>query len=244
MNKKKVLLTVLAMVLVCALSVAGTLALLAENGGTVVNTFVAAGGDGPFVDEDKDGNKLFELKEYEYTQNTDGSYTRGEAVTGDEAKDYVVNDYKVLPGTTIPKEAFVTLSRTAETVDGETVNPAPAYLFIEVKSDLTDVYTWSVAEAWLKLEATGLHGGTVYVLKDTSGEAQVLTAVENGNYPILKDNAISVDKGATSKQIGESVLKMEFYAYLSQSTVANTNGVNTSDPAEVYNICFSASSGN
>lgn len=237
MNKKKVLLTVLAMVLVCVMSVMGTLALLTENGGTVVNTFVAAGGDGPFVDVDEDGNKLFALKEYKYSQNTDGSYIKGDAVTGNAADGYVVNEYKVLPGTTIPKGAFVTLTRTAAIVDSETVNPAPAYLFIEVKSELTGVYTWAVADTWLDLGIKGSHGGDVYVLA-ANGAATVLTTVESGSYPILKNDAISVNKDATSEEIGESALKMEFYAYLSQSTVANASGENTSNPAEVFDICF------
>jgi len=54
MNKKKVFLAVLALILVCSLSVAGTLALLtASQSGNqaVINTFVAAG-DGEIIDPD------------------------------------------------------------------------------------------------------------------------------------------------------------------------------------------------
>ena len=52
MNKKRTLLTVVALILVCVLSVMGTLAYLEAKTTTVTNTFVAAGGPGPFIDDD------------------------------------------------------------------------------------------------------------------------------------------------------------------------------------------------
>ena len=226
MNKKKVLLVVVALVLVCALSVMTTMALLAEKVNPVINTFVAAGGSDNFVTN-------FALKEYQYTQEKDGTYTKGSAVTGAEADNYVVNEYVVLPGTTIPKEAFVELQRTSD---------APAYLFIEVKSGLSTgnaaadgnpVYTWSVSSDWVETAATGLHGGTVYVYKDVLGKVET-----TANYGILTNNSIVVNKNATAAEIGTTEVKMEFYAYICQATVANDSGTNTSIPAEVFDICF------
>ena len=235
MNKKKVLLSVLALILVCALSVAGTMALLAENGGAVVNTFVAAGGPGPFVDENG-----FALKEHAYTQNNDGTYTEGAATTGVAENGYVVNEYKVLPGTTIPKKAFVELQRS---------NDAPAYLFLEVMSGLTTanadkdgkaVFTWAVeSDHWEAVtdasgnQVTGNHGGLLYKYKTVLGK------VENkATYNILDGDAIVVNANATAAEIGTTKVNMEFYAYLSQATVAGSDGTNTSDPATVYSICF------
>ncbi|MBR4866377.1 MAG: hypothetical protein IKU11_06795, partial [Clostridia bacterium] len=52
MKKKRTFLVALAMVLVCILSITGTLAFLQANTTTVTNTFIAAGGPGPFVDPD------------------------------------------------------------------------------------------------------------------------------------------------------------------------------------------------
>lgn len=226
MNKKKAFLMVLALVLVCAISVMTTMALLTKTADPVVNTFVAAGGSSNFVD-------TFALKEYQYTQEEDGTYIKGSATTGAEDNDYVVNEYKVLPGTTIPKEAFVELKRTSD---------APAYLFIEVVSDLNSgkaaangepVFNWSVDPTmWTQTTATGKNGGTLYVLY-----MDVLGAVE-GKYNILKDNKIVVNAKATATEIGTTEVNMEFYAYICQATVADTSGVNTSDPVEVFNICF------
>lgn len=226
MSKKKVLLVVMAMVLVCALSVMTTMALLAEQVNPVVNTFVASGGPNPFVD-------VFALKEFAYTQNDDGTYVKGVATTGAADKDYVVNEYTVLPGTTIPKEAFVELKRQ---------NNAPAYLFIEVKSELSTanasdgnpVFSWHVdTTKWTETNATGLHGGKVYVYKDVLGAVN-----ETATYSILANNSIVVNKNATAGEIGTTAVNMEFYAYICQATVADENGTNTSDPAEVFGICF------
>ena len=189
--------------------------------------WLKTGGGNDFVDS-------FTLKEYQYTQNNDGTYTKGTAVTGTEDNYYVVNEYVVLPGTTIPKEAFVELRRTSD---------APAYLFIEVKSDLSTanaakdvkpVYSWSVDTSnWEETTATGLNGGNVYVYKDTLGKVE--TAAK---YGILTNNSIVVNKNATAAEIGTNKVKMEFYAYICQATVAKDDGSNTSDPAEVFDICF------
>lgn len=227
MNKKKAFLMVLALVLVCAISVMTTMALLTEKADPVVNTFVAAGGPANFVD-------TFALKEYKYTQNEDGTYAKegSDAVTGTDFVGNIVNEYKVLPGTTIPKEAFVELKRTSD---------APAYLFIEVVSGLNSgnaaangqpVFNWSIDPSmWTQTTATGKNGGTLYVYKD------VLGAVE-GEYDILENNNIVVNAKATATEIGTTKVNMKFYAYICQATVANTSGVNTSDPVEVFDICF------
>lgn len=229
MNKKKILLSVVALILVCALSVAGTMALLKENAGGVINTFVAAGGDGPFVDANS-----FKIQEYAYTQKDNGAYEKGALVTGTTANP-VVNQYKVLPGTVIPKEAFVTLSRTSASAD---VTPAPAYLFLEMKNDLNSVYDVRIDdENWLPVEIndkhiTGIHGGKLFYYKDVLGAVAVGT-----QYAILDENQIEVSDDATQEQLGTEAKNLAFYAYLSQAT-ATYNGQNTSDPAFVYATCF------
>lgn len=227
MNKKKILLSVVALLLVCALSVAGTMAILKENAGGVINTFVAAGGDGPFVDANS-----FKIQEYAYTQKDNGEYEQGELVTG-TAQNPVVNEYKVLPGTIIPKEAFVTLSRTSEDT------PAPAYLFLEVKNELNAVYAVRVdtTNYWTPVEIDGvqikgINGGDLYCYKT------VLTAVaKDTKYYILDENQIEVSASATEEELGTEAKNLEFYAYLSQAT-ATYNDQNTSDPAFVYATCF------
>lgn len=240
MNKKRVALVVLAMILVCGLSVAGTVAYLKANTAVVTNTFIAAGKGGPFVDDDDEGKQMFELLEYKVTQATSGAYTKTE-------KEVDENNYNVMPGTTIPKHPFVKLSRTGVRtitdseggVTTENYDPAPAKLFIEVCANelLTkdgSVYTWSIDSAWTKLEGvTGPNGGVVYVYGSDNGT--VLTKVDaDTKYDILTDDKITVDANATAEQIGkDKAIEMKFYAYLSQASVGDTE-----DPADVFTACF------
>ena len=230
MNKKRILLTVLAMVLVCVLSVAGTMALLAESStNSVTNTFVASTPDPEkFVDS-------FAIKEYQVEADAAGNYdyvTTGEGEN--KAKVEVeANTYKVVPGVTLPKDAFVKLTRT---------NTTPAYLFIEVDNNLdTSVFTMNVdADVWRKLDGvTGKNGGDVYVL-GTAANPTVLGAVtaENGVYHIIEGNKVAVASNAQLKITKDSNDTIKFYAYICQATVAKADGTNTSDPAEVFGICF------
>lgn len=217
MTKKKVLLIAAAMILVCALSVAGTLALLAETGGSVTNTFVASTTPDDFV-------KTFEIKEYTITDDGKGGYT---STTTEGAG----NDYTVLPGTTLPKHAFVRLDRTST---------APAYMFIEVVGTLDETaYTWSVDSAnWTNLNIAGPNGGALYVYGTTTA-GTVLKAVDNQTYDILTNDSITV-KDVTDLKIStdaQNPTELEFYAYVCQATVAK-DGVNTSDPATVFDVCF------
>lgn len=197
MNKKKVLLTVLAMVLVCVMSVMGTLAYLAESTTPVTNTFVASGGEDDFVD-------TIEIKELTVTPNPDGTYT-------ETNKEGDGNDYNVLPGITLPKHAFVRVERTST---------APAYLFIEVVGELNEVYDWAVDSTWTKLNVTGKNNGTVYVYGDANGT--VLNAVEN-TYDILEDDQITVSPNASATQLGTTETTLTFYAYLAQATTGSSN---------------------
>lgn len=234
MNKKRILLTVLAMVLVCVLSVAGTLALLTAHTDAVTNTFVAAAGsDNPFVD--KDG---FSIKEYKVGPDAAGNYNyvdeEGNKLAEDAAKIEVAkNTYKVVPGVTLPKDAFVKLSRANET---------PAYLFIEVDNNLdTSVFSMSVdTTVWGKLDGvTGKNGGDIYVL-GTADAPTVLGTVTaaDGVYHIIAGNKVTVANTNDLKITTSTADTIKFYAYICQATVAKADGNNTSNPAEVFNICF------
>ena len=216
MKKKRILLTALAMILVCVLSVAGTMALLAEGSNAVVNTFVASSDKDNFVDS-------FTIKEYVATANAAGEYTL--SATETEA-----NTYDVTPGVTLPKDAFVKLSRT---------NATPAYLFIEVNNKLSNnEFSMGVDSAWGELEGvTGKNGGQVYVL-GTAVAPTILNAVENGVYHIIDGNKVSVANDAELKITAGSNDTIKFYAYICQATVAKADGTNTSVPAEVFDICF------
>lgn len=228
--KKRILLTAVALILVCALSIMGTVAYLKDQTTTVTNTFVAAGGDGPFVDE-KGGVKQFYLKEYEVTQASSGKYTLN------DQKEVAANKYKVLPNTTIPKQAFVKLSRTGktETVDGKTTvyTPAPAYLFLEVVDGLDEeYYTWSVNSDWDKLGTTTADGVTsdIYLYVGSLADAaHVLTTVAETKIDIITNNAVT----AENVTLPEGEFTITFNAYLAQATTGTSDA-----PADVFNACF------
>lgn len=233
MNKKRIILTVLALILVCAMSIMGTVAYLTSKTETVTNTFVAAGGPGPFVDV-VDGVQQFKLLEYEVTQSTSGKYTQS-------TNEVTANSYTVQQGTTIPKQAFVKLSRTAsiimeDGVETGTIAPAPAYLYIEVVDDLEEAYSWSVDPAnWTKIDnLTGPNGGEVYLYTGSyADEAHVLTVVSantaDTKIDIITDDQITVADVALS----DDTFTLEFYAYLAQASVGSSD-----DPAEVFAACF------
>lgn len=244
MKKAKKILALLlcAVLLVCA-TVAGTLAYLEAKTSTVTNTFVAAGGDGPFIDPDTttedDKDVMFAIKEYEVTQSSTGKYTL------DSAKEVAGLEYNsVMPGTTIPKQAFVKLSRTAtETTitDGETTSvkeiaPAPAYLYLEVIDELPDAYSWAIEDSnWELLPGvTGVAGGKVYLyIGSLADENHVVTSIAayNANMiDIIKNDQVTVAADAT---LDADPVTLSFNAFLAQASTGETD-----DPAAVFNACF------
>lgn len=221
MNKKRTLLTVVALILVCVLSVMGTLAFLKSTTNTVTNTFVAAGGPGPFVDK-KDGVEQFQLLEYKVNQSSTGKYTS----TTEEVAE---NSYSVLQGTTIPKQAFVKLSRTGAKVGEETIAPAPAYLYIEVIDGLEEQYEWTVdTQNWKPLSIAGRE---LYLYTgEFADENDVITTIAvDTKIDIITDDEIVVKDEALSS----NTLTLKFNAYLAQASTGETD-----DPIAVFNACF------
>lgn len=226
MNKKRILLTVLAMVLVCVLSVAGTLALLAEER-SITNTFVASGGPGPFVDQNG-----FSIKEHGLTKDDFGKYTlnTAEITTG--------NTYDVVPGVTLPKDPYVELKRTSD---------APAYLFVEVVNEAPAAFKFDIDDTnWKSLGIKGKNNGDLYVYSTDKTNAHVLGSVTTAaTYNIIKNQEVKVENAESAQALGlvdangQATNKtIKFYAYICQATVAKADGTNTSDPAEVFGICF------
>ena len=227
MNKKKVLLSVVALLLVCALSVAGTLAVLSKTTGTLKNTFIASATPDNFVD-------ALDLKEYAVTPDGKGGYTQGtnELVADKEATTDIGNNYKMVPGLEIPKEVFVELKRDNET---------PAYLYIEVVAVNMDDYTYSVdATRWVELTGvTGNNGGKVYVYGANNTATPIGAVATAEQYDILTGNKVTANdmENVQANETGT----LTFYAYFAQATVAVTEGgvtSNTSDAAKVFNTCF------
>ena len=187
---KKKLLIALAIVLVVAMSVTGTLAYLTANTGAVTNTFTVGK---VFDEEDSDTRKNFELLEHGITGKP-GEYTlTAEEVSG--------NEYTVMPGVNIPKDPFVRVNSPVG-VD--------VYLFVEVVDGTGEQLTVTVDSAkWTKLAGvTGTHGGDVYTL--ASGRLAAGSTL-NATY-ILANNEIAV-ANATIVNPG----RVTFYGYLIQA---------------------------
>ena len=208
MKFKKALLTILAIVLICAISITGTLAYLKASTSEVKNTFVAAGGGSLFTDATGGitlNESLAELNTTTgvYTLNTDSKVTS--------------NEYSVVPGSTIPKDPKVS-------VTGK--NDVPAYLYVEIVNKTEGVITFTPAEGWSVVDgAEANYGGTVYVWKDKLVANLEATSIISGDVVTVKDGeTLTIESG---KDV------VSFYAYLAQSVVDGN-----SDAKSVFNACF------
>ena len=125
---KKKLTTVLAIVLVVALSVAGTYAYLTAQTDQVKNTFTAAG----LASE-------FSLDESKANQQPDGSYTLDVGTRVQE------NAYSVVPKVTLDKDptVHVTLEKNVG-----------AYVFLAVDNNLGNGLTATIDSTWTALNTT------------------------------------------------------------------------------------------
>lgn len=211
--KKKTLTIAIALVLVVALAVGATYAYLTASSGPVKNTFTV----GKVIDQ-----KDFTLQEHQVKyDDTTGLYVY---VQNDGKKQPVTtNTYdKLVPGTTAPKDPFITIGEKTQ---------APAYLFVKV-TDTSVGITYSVDDSkWAEVkEINGLKPGEkVYVYK--VGSDNVLPAGAEGNYAILTNNQISV--GSNVSTISGDLV---FNGYLCQAA-------GFADAATAFNQCFVGTTG-
>lgn len=188
--KKKTLTVAIALVLVVALAVGATYAYLKASTGTITNTFVA----GKLFDQDGG----IKLQEKEVTAKEDGTYEIKEnAPWKDEGYQYTVQ-----PGVDLPKQPAVKVSGL----------DTQAYLFVGVKGETTNGFTWSVdTTKW-----SPLMNGNTQVVKD-GYKIWVLTGnVQNGTYEILTGNKIVVDDEFVPSTLTADN-NIEFQAYICQS---------------------------
>lgn len=211
MAKKKVLITVLAVALICVIAVAGTLAYLtdkANNGAGITNTFIAAGG-GKLCED-------FSIKETPVVQNPDGTYVKDPSASMSTSG----IDYKVVPCAELPKDPTLVIEGKTEVC---------AYLYFEVVNNLpTTIFEApEYADCWKKVDGVkGLNGGDVYVYSQKkaapSTEYEPILITESKTdlkYQILKNNKIvvkNVDE-STIAPISENAADLKFYGYLGQA---------------------------
>ena len=199
---KKTLTMVLALVLVFALGVGGTLAWLSATTTPVVNTFTV-------------GDINIDLNEHEYVPSTKSLATDKELVKTNE-------NYKFVPGDTLPKDPYVTVKAGSEA----------CWLFVKIDETNNTV--------------TGLNGKVVSYEIDTNvwtaveGEANVWykkldTTAADTDYNVLLNQQVTVNADIT-KTMADNTLDsakpvLTFTAYAIQSANLK-NGDTTVTTAE------------
>lgn len=103
---KKTLTIVMAMVLVAAVAITGTLAYMSAQADPVTNTF-------------KFGNMEIKLDESKVDEN-------GQIITGEGAQRVVENEYKVAPGATVDKDPTVHVKKDSE----------KCYVYVSIENQL------------------------------------------------------------------------------------------------------------
>lgn len=180
--KKKVLLSALALILVCAISVLGTVAYLQKITAPVKNTFIAAGGGSLAAD--------MTLLESEVAKDENGVYS----LTGNTTAS---NAYEVVPGAVLPKDPTITVKGKTE---------AAAYLYVEAVSTLSADYSWAMDANWTPLNAKGVNGGDLYVYN-----AKIVGAGEDQTYNVIADKKITVAEDADLSAQGQLALDFYAY---------------------------------
>ena len=205
MNKKKAILSICAVVLVCVISVMGTMSYLtAKQDGdkAVVNTFVAVQS---IIDDKPTSVDAFKLVESKATMS-DGAYVLG-------TDEVTSNTYdKAVPNMVIPKDPKLSVN---------VATGVSVYVFVKV-TDTTgsNLAEKSLTSDWTQVTISGLSANeTVYVYKN----AAVVGAdgMDLNSVAILANNQVKtaldftdVDTAADGLQLGE----LKFEAYVCQAT--------------------------
>lgn len=197
MNMKKILAFALCLVLVAGLSIGGTLAWITANSDQVVNTFTY-------------GDINITLQEHKYDPK-DNALTEELVNSAD--------NYKMVPGNTMPKDPFVTVNANSEA----------CWLFVKIdKSSNYGTYLedYTVANGWTELEFTdgmtpaiGENSAVYYRSVDATGDTAsdpiyVLGATDK--YP---NGYVTVKTDVTKQkfaEIGENKPTLTFKAYAVQ----------------------------
>ena len=246
MNKKKLVLSIVTVVLVCALSVTGTLAFLTatSNGGeAVTNTFVADGGGKLLDDHDGGDEAEFTIHEQAVKQDENGNYVPD--TDADPTETGI--DYSIVPGMVLPKKA------TIKIVGKTTV---ASRLYLEVVKDFTDgvfdetedansVEKQLEANGWVAVldsedvQLQGNNGGDLYVYQNllkATGEENDKLADYTGEKEIPIIEQLKIDDDADVEGLTEDDKdSIEFYAYLAQAATGEDDTA-----ADTFTKCFLA----
>lgn len=199
MSKKKVFLMIVAMMLVCVISVAGTLAYLSQTTTAVTNTFSGQVG---LVNN-------FKLLESEVTMST-AEATYGNYVAVSPTNKVTTNNYSgLVPGATLLKDPAITFEKPS----------VPAYLYLGVDENgfAGVINTYALENHWLATDIT--YGEyTIYVYAKDGKTASLVTAAETTGLGIIVDDQLTVSNGYVAKD--NEQISLNFTAYMGQASAA------------------------
>lgn len=151
---KKTLTIVMAMVLVAAVAITGTLAYMSAQADPVTNTF-------------KFGNMEIKLDESKVDE-------KGQIITGEGAQRVFANTYKVTPGATVDKDPTVHVQQGSE----------KCYVYVSVQNNMLignkEVASYTPNTGWIKIGESADGHTVVYKYNnvvDASSATQDLTPV-------------------------------------------------------------------
>lgn len=151
---KKTLTIVMAMVLVAAVAITGTLAYMSAQAAPVTNTF-------------KFGSITIDLDESKVNEN-------GQIITGEGAMRVKANTYKVAPGATVAKDPTVHVQQGSE----------KCYVYVSVQNNMLidgkEVASYTPNAGWTKIGENAANHTVVYKYNevvDASSATQDLTPV-------------------------------------------------------------------
>ncbi len=245
MNKKRTLITVFACILVCAISITGTLAYLsATSEKDVTNTFLAEA-DGKLLEDTEAQEHDFSIVETPVKDDGNGNWIADTEGTLDENGG---NTYKVVPGSKLLKDAKIHIV-------GKTT--IASYLYLEVVDTLPNgLFTYGIDSNWTKLTGvTGKNGGEIYVYKDVieaategsenleSYDIQILAgSTDDDTY---KGGLVTVSSTASDTDL--AVLKdadkqLSFYSYMAQASAGQDGATLADKQVAAFNACFGSNS--
>ena len=205
--KKKSMIAVVAVVFALCFAIGGTLAWLIDTTSEVKNTFTV-------------GDINIELWEHDYESDTLGSDT----VTGND-------NYKMIPGDTLPKDPYVIVKANSEA----------CWLFVKVEKsgNFDDFMTCDIADGWTALNDADNDG----VADDGVYYREVGATGDNDSNPlyILESNKVTVNgevtkdklSALTSEGVELPTLTFTAYAVQSDNVVDKNNNDTAADEAWV-----------
>ena len=214
-NIKRTLITVLAMLLVCVLSVSATLAYLFKQSETVTNTFSVGNVDISLDEADVDNS------------------------TPDKDRD-TENKYKLTSGATLAKDPTVHVSKySEESYIFVKVVVTDAVKNVLVDDSDTGSIASQMASNWKPLDGEA----NVYYYKDTVSGLNPDGTAGNKEVDLVVFNTISVKKSATGAQLAQAAVAGESISVTAYAIQADTIKVASKTHAENASAAWTALEG-